>query len=69
MKYVGLLTDEQKRAGFFIGQDEDFIYLFRRNGKATQPICIAIYPYDFATVKEIRDEAEEVLNDNSNSRL
>lgn len=25
MQYIGLLTDEQKRAGLFATQDEDFI--------------------------------------------
>lgn len=59
MIYIGLLTDKQKRAGFFVAQDEDFIYLFRNNnGKAH---CLAIFNYEVARVKEIRDVAEKEL--------
>ncbi|KKM73566.1 hypothetical protein LCGC14_1409170 [marine sediment metagenome] len=55
MKWVGLLTDQQKRAGYFISQTEDFIYLWhRRNGN---PDIIAVFLYENATVKQIRDEA------------
>lgn len=57
MIFIGLLTHEQKQAGFFVSQDEDFIYLFHRN--AGKPNIIAIFPYETATVKEIRDTAEE----------
>jgi len=56
MIYIGLLTDAQKRAGYVVAQDDDFIYLFHRNdgnGRA-----IAIFPYETATVREIRDTAE-----------
>lgn len=57
MKYIGLLTDEQKRRGLFITQDEDFIYLWGgRDGSAE---IKAVFPYKSATVKEIRDKAEE----------
>ena len=58
MIFIGLLTHAQKQAGFFITQDEDFIYLFHRNG--SQPILMAIFNYETATVKEIRDMAEEL---------
>ncbi|MBA7697027.1 hypothetical protein ES703_105685 [subsurface metagenome] len=59
MKYIGLLKDEQKRAGYFISQDDDFIWLWHGlNGKAN---LLAVFPYDTATVKEIRDKAEEHL--------
>lgn len=55
--YIGLLTHQQKQSGFFVSQDEDFIYLFRgKNGNAQ---IKAIFPYATATVKEIRDEAEK----------
>jgi len=58
MQYIGLLTDAQKRYGLFITQDEDFIYLWHgRNGSA---VVKAIFPYETATVKEIREKAEEV---------
>ncbi len=57
MIYIGLLTDNQKRAGYFVGQDEDFIYLFhRRNGT---PELIAIFLYETATIKQVRDRATE----------
>lgn len=53
MKYVGLLTDEQKRAGYFVSQDDDFVYLWRN--KDGKPDCIAIFLYDLVRVKQIRD--------------
>ena len=57
MIFIGLLTHQQKQAGYFVSQDEDFIYLFHRaNGN---PRMIAIFPYEIATVKEIRDKAEK----------
>lgn len=59
MKYIGLLTDEQKRGGFFVGQDEDCIYLFRNNNHTAK--AIAIFPYETATVKEIRDKCQGIL--------
>lgn len=61
MKAIGLLTDKQKRAGLFITQDADFIYLFYRNGG--KPGIVAIYLYDTATIKEIRETAEETLRE------
>jgi len=61
MQYIGLLTDAQKRAGFFIAQDEDFIYLFHRDeGK---PIIVSIFLYETATVKEVRDAAEKAMKE------
>jgi len=54
--FIGLLTHQQKQAGYFVSQDEDFVYLFhRRNGN---PVCIAIFLYDNVRIKEIRDTAE-----------
>lgn len=56
MIFIGLLTHQQKQAGYFVSQDEDFVYLFhRRNGN---PVCIAIFLYDNVRIKEIRDTAE-----------
>lgn len=57
MIYIGLLTHQQKQSGFCITQDEDFIYLWHgRNGVAE---CKAVFLYETARVKEIRDKAEE----------
>lgn len=59
MIYIGLLTHQQKQAGYFVAQDEDFIYLFHRNeGK---PNIVAIFLYETATVKEIRDAADYLI--------
>jgi len=60
LQYIGLLTDAQKRAGLFVAQsDEEFIFLFYAyEGK---PRLIAVFNYQVATVKEIRDKAEEFL--------
>ena len=59
MVYIGLLTDKQKRAGFFVGQDEDFIFLW--HGNNGYPDIIAVFLYENATVKQIRDCAEMAL--------
>ena len=59
MKYIGLLTDAQKREGFFVTQDEDFIYVFHRD--SGNPKMIGIFPYETATIKEVRDTTEEAL--------
>lgn len=56
MKYEGLLTESQKRAGYFITQDEDFVFLWhRRNGN---PDCIAIFLYEDCKIKDVRNAAE-----------
>jgi len=55
--FIGLLTHQQKQAGYFVTQDEDFIYLFHRN--SGNPRVVGIFLYDNATVKEIRDWAEQ----------
>lgn len=52
-KFIGLLTHEQKQAGYFVSQDEDFIYLFHRNNGT--PRIVGIFLYDNATIKEIRE--------------
>ncbi len=56
MEYVGLLTDTQKRAGYFISQDEDFVWLWhKRNGN---PDIIGVFLYQNATIKQVRDHAQ-----------
>ena len=57
MIYIGLLTHQQKQAGFCITQDQDFIYLW--HGKNGIAMCRAVFLYENATVKEIRDTAEK----------
>ena len=57
MKFIGLLTHEQKQVGYFVSQDDDFIYLFQAKDGAA--LIVAIFLYDTATVKEIRDTAEK----------
>jgi len=59
MNYIGLLTDKQKRAGFFVSQDEDFIYLFYADGNS--PRIVAVFPYATAAVREVRETAEREL--------
>ena len=56
MIYVGLLTHAQKQAGYVVAQDDDFIFVFRHGDG--NPIPVAVFPYETATVKEIRDAAE-----------
>ena len=55
--YIGLLTDAQKHAGYFVAQDYDFIHLFCKD-KSGIPRCVAVFLYETARVKEIRDAAE-----------
>jgi len=54
--FIGLLTNSQKQAGYFVCQDEDFIYLFHRaNGN---PRIVGIFDYETVIVREIRETAE-----------
>ena len=56
MIYIGLLTHQQKQAGYFVSQDEDFVYLYHRaNGN---PRCLGVFIYETVTIKEVRDKAE-----------
>ena len=57
MNYIGLLTHQQKQAGYFVTQDEDFIWLWHGRN-SNHPNCIGIFLYDRARVKEIRDYAQ-----------
>ena len=59
MRFIGLLTHEQKQAGYFVSQNEDFVWLW--HGKNGHPDIIAVWLYDQVRVKEIRDTAEEHL--------
>lgn len=59
MKFIGLLTDEQKHAGYFVTQDEDCVYLFHRN--TGNPRLVAVFDYEAAKIKEVRDKAEDDL--------
>lgn len=62
MIFIGLLTDRQKRAGYFITQDEDFIFLW--HGKNTdKPECVGTFLFQLATVTEIRAMAEVDMNE------
>ena len=57
MTFIGLLTHEQKQAGYLVSQDEDFIFLWR--GRNTNhPKCVGIFLFDFAKVRDIREAAE-----------
>ncbi len=57
MIFIGLLTHEQKQAGYFVSQTEDFVFLWhRRNG---HPDCIAIFLYDDVKIKQVREAADE----------
>lgn len=57
MNYIGLLTHQQKQAGYFVTQNDDFVWLFhRRNGN---PNCIAIFLYQDVKLREIREKAEK----------
>ena len=58
--FVGLLSDQQKRASYFVTQDEDFIWLWY--GKNTNsPYCIGIFLYLDAKVREIREYCQAHL--------
>ncbi len=50
------LTEEQKESGLFLEEDEDFLYLFDRGGKQQ-----AVFSSRGATVKAIRDKADQVI--------
>jgi len=57
VKFIGLLTHQQKQDGYFVSQDEDFIYLF--HGRNGNPKIVGLFLYETATVKEIRNMAEK----------
>ena len=59
MKYVGLLTHEQKQAGYFVSQEEDFIWLWQSNKDTGHPRIVGIFLYDIVPVKQIREFCEK----------
>jgi len=59
MKFIGLLTHQQKQAGYFVSQDDDFVYLWRSRPSTD---CVAVFIYDFCTIKQVREKAEEDMN-------
>lgn len=67
MSYIGLLTHKQKQSGYFVSQDEDFIYLW--HGRNGSPRIVSIFLYDTATIKEVREKAEYDLKGNRNETL
>jgi len=50
------LTREQREAGLYLEEDEDFLYLFDREGNRH-----AVFSSKGATVKAIKDEADQVI--------
>ncbi len=56
MIFIGLLTYEQKQAGYFVNQDEDFVWLWRSRPHVD---CVAIFLYDNCTIKQVRESAEK----------
>ncbi len=52
-----VLTENQKAEGLYIEEDEDFLYLFDRDGKRR-----GVFSSKGATFKAIRDYADEVIN-------
>lgn len=56
MRFIGLLTHQQKQAGYFVSQDEDFVWLWhRRNGN---PVCLRVWLYEDVKIKTVRDAAQ-----------
>ena len=67
MEWIGLLTDEQKRAGYFVSQDDDFVWLWR--GENTDhPDIIGVWLYEHCRIKDIRDKAQESINETNKNR-
>jgi len=57
MQFIGLLTDQQKRAGYFTTQSQDFVWLWhRRDGN---PDIIAVWLYDGCQIKQVREAADD----------
>ena len=55
MRYIGLLTHQQKQAGYFVSQDEDFIWLWQSKPYVD---CIAVFLYENCTIKQVRETCE-----------
>ncbi len=57
MKWQGLITDIQHRAGYGSTQDEDFLYIgYGRNGTAG---LVATLLFEIATIKQVRELIEQ----------
>jgi len=50
------LTREQREAGFYLEEDEDFLYLYDRESKRQ-----GVFSSKGATVKAIRDHADQII--------
>jgi len=58
MIFIGLLTHQQKQAGYFVSQDEDFVWLW--HGRNTdKPRLVKCWLYELVRIKEVRDAADE----------
>jgi len=57
MRFIGLLTHEQKQAGYFVSQDADHVWVWKaRNGKAD---LVCVFLYETVTIKQVREAAEK----------
>lgn len=56
MKFIGLLTHEQKQAGYFVTQDQDFVWLWW--GKNGHFDILQTWLYEDCRIKQVRDFAE-----------
>ena len=63
MKFIGLLSHAQKQAGYFVSQDEDFVWLWKaRNGRAD---IKAVFLYETVTIKQVRETAQKDMESTS----
>lgn len=61
MIFIGLLTHQQKQAGYFVAQDGDYVYLF--HGKNTdKPRLVKCWLYELVKIKDVRDSADEDIS-------
>lgn len=52
-----ILTNEQKEAGFYLRDDEDFVYLYEKGGK-----LLGVFNAYVATAQSIRAEVESLMS-------
>jgi len=50
-----VLTEKQREAGFYLEDDEDFVYFYSKEGK-----LLAIFSSHGATIQSIREENERL---------
>lgn len=55
-----VLTGEQREAGFYLREDEDFVYLYDGEGKRR-----AVFSATGAIFRSIRQEADQLLREQS----